>query len=326
MSRHYFSKSANSMRASRRDGFTLIELLVVIAIIAILAAILFPAFAKARESARATSCMSNSRQLGMGIMQYVQEYDETYMPAYYNTNGINLVQGYTQWSYLVQPFLKSYSIFVCPSDSSDGLAPTNFVGDNMGKGAPSGQLSANPVQDRQAPRLSYIPNGIILARKRRVADPERVVPMSMIDEPSSTIIIAEMTDLPQAINDISNFNGVAFKTHRGTHAIKTPSGGVYAGEAASEVGLPNYVAVTLDDAKAAIAAATAPNSNAFGQHRICYTSPERHMQGSNYVFADGHAKRFRLEQTLDPNNFMWGKRAYSAGGGVVLDAEGNPVR
>ena len=66
-----------------RRGFTLIELLVVIAIIAILAAILFPVFAKAREKARQSSCLSNVKQLGLGLMMYAQDYDETYMPSGY---------------------------------------------------------------------------------------------------------------------------------------------------------------------------------------------------------------------------------------------------
>src|SRR5256885_7804819 len=67
-----------SRKAARRTGFTLIELLVVIAIIAILAAILFPVFAQAREAARKTSSLSNTKQLGLGVMQYVQDYDEMY--------------------------------------------------------------------------------------------------------------------------------------------------------------------------------------------------------------------------------------------------------
>ena len=77
----------------RNEGFTLIELLVVIAIIAILASILFPVFARARENARRTSCLSNLKQLGLGAMMYVQDYDEsyplaqTYIPTDANTPG-----------------------------------------------------------------------------------------------------------------------------------------------------------------------------------------------------------------------------------------------
>src|SRR5690349_4121179 len=67
-------------------GFTLIELLVVIAIIAILAAILFPVFAQAREKARQTTCLSNTKQMGLGLMMYAQDYDETMTPAYYYGN------------------------------------------------------------------------------------------------------------------------------------------------------------------------------------------------------------------------------------------------
>src|SRR5687768_13605090 len=93
-----------------RRGFTLIELLVVIAIIALLAAILFPVFGRAREQARKTSCMSNLKQIGLGIMQYTQDYDE-YLPVG-NTGG---GQG---WAGRVGPYLKSSQIFICPSDSS----------------------------------------------------------------------------------------------------------------------------------------------------------------------------------------------------------------
>ena len=77
----------------KRNAFTLIELLVVIAIIAILAAILFPVFAQAREKARAISCLSNMKQLGLAFMGYVQDYDETYPPTDYD----DPVQGRVTW-------------------------------------------------------------------------------------------------------------------------------------------------------------------------------------------------------------------------------------
>jgi prepilin-type N-terminal cleavage/methylation domain-containing protein len=80
------SAKRNHQRLTGKTGFTLIELLVVIAIIAILAAILFPVFARARENARRSSCLSNMRQIGVGILQYNQDYDE-YYPYYCPGNG-----------------------------------------------------------------------------------------------------------------------------------------------------------------------------------------------------------------------------------------------
>jgi prepilin-type N-terminal cleavage/methylation domain-containing protein/prepilin-type processing-associated H-X9-DG protein len=93
----------------KSKAFTLIELLVVIAIIAILASILFPVFARARENARRASCQSNLKQIGLGIMQYTQDYDER-MPQVYS-NSI-------AWHANIQPYVKSVDLFRCPSNSS----------------------------------------------------------------------------------------------------------------------------------------------------------------------------------------------------------------
>jgi len=109
------------MKKSSR-GFTLIELLVVIAIIAILAAILFPVFARARENARRASCMSNLKQINLGILQYTQDYDEKYpLYVFQPPGGPNV-----GWGEIVQPYLKSNQILQCPSDSGSSdssLAP-----------------------------------------------------------------------------------------------------------------------------------------------------------------------------------------------------------
>ena len=91
-----------------RKAFTLIELLVVIAIIAILAAILFPVFAKAREKARTITCTSNAKQLALAVSQYVQDYDET-LPL----GNMYAVDG--EWWKLVQPYCKSTQMLVCPT-------------------------------------------------------------------------------------------------------------------------------------------------------------------------------------------------------------------
>ncbi|MBI5835578.1 MAG: DUF1559 domain-containing protein [Armatimonadetes bacterium] len=99
----------------KRRAFTLIELLVVIAIIAILAAILFPVFAKAREKARASSCMSNMKQMGLAVMQYVNDYDENYPLGRVRAGG---VANTGNWAQIIQPYIKSTQVFSCPSNSA----------------------------------------------------------------------------------------------------------------------------------------------------------------------------------------------------------------
>lgn len=104
----------------RKRAFTLIELLVVIAIIAILAAILFPVFARAREAARATSCKSNLKQIITGATMYAQDYDEYILAS---CMGVNCATGY--WGQHIQPYIKNTAVLKCPSttgyDTTDGV-------------------------------------------------------------------------------------------------------------------------------------------------------------------------------------------------------------
>jgi prepilin-type N-terminal cleavage/methylation domain-containing protein/prepilin-type processing-associated H-X9-DG protein len=109
---------------SARAGFTLIELLVVIAIIAILAAILFPVFAQAREKARQTACLSNGKQIGIALMMYTQDYDET-LPLNAGDVANYLAAGAApNWIVGIQPYLKNTDVFVCPSSTPAVNAPT----------------------------------------------------------------------------------------------------------------------------------------------------------------------------------------------------------
>lgn len=102
-------------------GFTLIELLVVIAIISILAAILFPVFARARENARRASCQSNLKQIGLGVLMYVQDYDEKYPLSLSITtqptpDGQSMQTGWV-WQQTIYPYTKSDQVYVCPSST-----------------------------------------------------------------------------------------------------------------------------------------------------------------------------------------------------------------
>ena len=115
----------HSMTHSKKSlpAFTLIELLVVIAIIAILAAILFPVFARARENARRSSCQSNLKQIALGIKQYIQDYDEKYP----NIPTGTVPADSPGWAYATQPYLKSEQIFQCPSDTLPPPAGANLL-------------------------------------------------------------------------------------------------------------------------------------------------------------------------------------------------------
>jgi len=110
-------KHIGTRQGNHQNAFTLIELLVVIAIIAILAAILFPVFAKVREKARQTSCSSNMKQLGLSIMQYIQDNDETFPSGQYQAagNGGNTGAG---WAGQVKKYIKADGLFRCPDDST----------------------------------------------------------------------------------------------------------------------------------------------------------------------------------------------------------------
>jgi len=140
---------------SSRTAFTLIELLVVIAIIAILASILFPVFARARENARRASCMSNLKQIGLGIMMYTQDYDEK-LPKNAVVDGASVpfesnasYSGATHlWWHMIYPYVKNTQVFVCPSSGS------TWIGDYYPKNSKSQSYASYGYNTNMSPGLS----------------------------------------------------------------------------------------------------------------------------------------------------------------------------
>ena len=130
-------------RANR--GFTLIELLVVIAIIALLAAILFPVFARARENARRASCQSNLKQLALGIHQYVQDYDENFPRVYTITSGNWAGGDWKGWATMVEPYVKSEQVYACPSRANKANYNANQYYRGGGSGYGLTYASNNPL-------------------------------------------------------------------------------------------------------------------------------------------------------------------------------------
>jgi prepilin-type N-terminal cleavage/methylation domain-containing protein/prepilin-type processing-associated H-X9-DG protein len=145
-------------------GFTLIELLVVVAIISILAAILFPVFARARENARRASCLSNMKQMGLGFMMYVQDYDDSY-PFYQRTGDGSAPEGgywYTTtwyWMNEIYPYVKNIQIFRCPSSLNQGTSKASIRVANYGVNQNIIGSQANPsikMAQIDAPSTMYM--------------------------------------------------------------------------------------------------------------------------------------------------------------------------
>lgn len=149
-----------------RRGFTLIELLVVIAIIAILAAILFPVFAQAREKARQIQCLSNTKQIALGIAQYAQDYDEL-LPVL----GVN-AQRRGRWHFQIWPYVKNVDVFTCPNIPINRWVPP--TGSNLGtsdRGGYGWSLAlAQAAPPRAAAAVTDIAPGYSLAQIAKPAD------------------------------------------------------------------------------------------------------------------------------------------------------------
>ncbi|BDI28862.1 hypothetical protein CCAX7_009130 [Capsulimonas corticalis] len=184
------------MKNTQRQGFTLIELLVVIAIIAILAAILFPVFAQAREKARQSSCASNEKQIGLAILQYAQDNEETLPLAnYVNPDGSN-----GSWNYAVDPYIKGgiavvqadngtlhKSVYTCPDFNGD--APEGVFSASFPSVSSSGAKTGQPFKSYVVNENFLSPLAVSTPATDHFKRPSAT--LAQIKSPSSVVLLAE---------------------------------------------------------------------------------------------------------------------------------------
>jgi len=279
--------------SKRIKGFTLIELLVVIAIIAILAAILFPVFAQAREKARAISCLSNEKQMGLALAQYHNDYDEQVIKEYYGFpptitpagagtpwgyegTSANWVAPWTtnghifyNWRYAVQPYLKNVKIFACPSAK---IADQSFwLTEGSTTGGPAGNsLGYTPGSYVVNSSVVGFANGLGVCGGSPAVGPYCPVGLSNLSsiiDPADTIMV---TDSRTGYNDVKP---VFIASSVAASGQENSGLGVWSGGAP-----PLY---TLQDGEF-----------------------QSHQGMVNFLFCDGHAKAMKLAHTVLPDD-LW---------------------
>lgn len=282
----------------RYRGFTLIELLVVIAIIAIIAAILFPVFNAAREKARQTTCVSNEKQLAIGILEYVQDYDNMYPEGGMLTYPGYLIDQATAWPNLVLPYMKTLSVFRCPDDTLQNPSGAwNWVGagnaisyslngyvrDYSAFG--SSNVQVGPVGGPNAGgSLISCPDGQCYPNYRSLNE-------SKINHPDQTILIAEVFN-----QDVYNYATVSNGGNNGVNGTWAYSWPLV--DRASRNWSGNFNAEIPDgtSTKSAGAATNYVYSPSHPNGNVSW----RHDGMANFAFCDGHVKAM-IPYMTNPN-------------------------
>ncbi len=278
--------SAKKSLTYNQLAFTLIELLVVIAIIAILAAILFPVFGRARENARRSSCQSNLKQIGLGILQYTQDYDEILPRTYYvgsktgaaiNTNN----DPYTvtspalsedhattinyKWTDAIYPYIKSEQIFVCPSAPALGVGALSWMDVGLNKYLYRGGGIATRRFGSYAINGAYRSHG-----SSDFGHGPAGSKLTAIIRPSETVMVADAN------------GGVIFGPAQGDSAVYVVD--------------TNY-SLTLFK--------TSTGSFNDNYDRNGQTVVARHLDMTNVLYADGHVKAKKLDEFAPTTVLKW---------------------
>jgi prepilin-type N-terminal cleavage/methylation domain-containing protein/prepilin-type processing-associated H-X9-DG protein len=267
----------------RNHAFTLIELLVVIAIIAILAAILFPVFAQAREKARAISCLSNTKELGLAVMMYNQDYDEVF------PSGEQNAWWQDSWYWGTQPYIKNVQILRCPDDPVN-QAPAATYGTWAG---PRLSYGANGYERYDNSAGAWVLHGLMGLQQPWLGNPS--TSDAAVTYPAATIMIADKPNVWDA-----EWPGISGATYNWGPNCIYGNYGFWDGYTGPD---------EIPDGHKGAPPATdkwGPYDNLY-QYGAMYPL---HSQHSNVVMADGHAKAVLPVQTdpdsvNQPQNNMW---------------------
>lgn len=265
---------------SHKHGFTLIELLIVVAIIAILASILFPVFGRARENARRSTCQSNLKQLGLAFSQYIQDYDETY--PYASNYGCANLGNYRNWAPVTAPYVNggkpmdwqegsktAHSIYTCPSDTAS-RNPLKGASGSVANWQFTPLSYAVPLSwDTSIPSSNSNPAFLygwntVTSGSCTIQGPGRK--LSSVEAPAQTL---QLVEAPVCSNKLTTQFAYAYAV----------------GDATSTS--PTQTTPARDATYCGNPPSTPDNYR-----------PAPHLEGYNYLFADGHVKWYRPERTI----------------------------